>query len=809
MLVLNEGQKAAYNGFKEWLPLSIKVAPLALLEGSAGTGKTTVTMEMARLAEIMEWNVRGAAKTCKAAAVLHEKGGIVTSSIAALLNGGGSLEQQSYGKGLLIVDEASMIDDIELAHVLKLASDMGYKVLLVGDGCQLPPISDEQNVFGREVVFKPGLTPFKWKLTQVMRQQGQSGVLAYATAIRGTQSVLKVPATGMEDIRVVKASDMIEDYIAALNRGENVMMLDKGNTDRKYHNEQIRRILGETREIQVGETLVSLRNIKQDDVYVIQNSTIWQATPQLKYVHKSDKAYTVGYGSEKKKETVHLHFITDYVYNDNVGYETEFPIIIADSLPVSSWHDAWFYPTDWPTEVRQKYCRRVTAEENKQKGKKAKDTWELKPGVIVGTFGYSLTCHKAQGSQADTVYIASGSDDWRWLYTAVTRAAKKLVLSDSFLESIKRNEYSAEQIFAMAEKYGQQNDPVPYTGKYADLDTALAIANYHVPKTEQYAPNGKIDEIVTGMLQYVQHGTRKFSSNGLHVLAMANLIHNPKELEKLEDLIGKAKKLPEIEDYRKVTNKDAGTLYNSIYARTKTANNYGYATTTASMTEHPFNFEQEVKIFVQTKQDYIGYGYSCGTYFWCKIEKAITLEEAYEKVANEVAALPEELNLTIEGSTNLQPFTHLRRAVWNLSESACDQSREISKQLFAAITLDEQKNGNYGSADSQTTIVLDAQIPLFDVDGSAKTAAEAGRSPESEVKQIPLTDPKDARIAELEKQLAERDAKIAQIAAERDKAIAERDAAIEQFKAERARADKTAADLKAFNKRFADFLFAQ
>jgi hypothetical protein len=51
-------------------------------------------------------------------------------------------------------------------------------------------------------------------------------------------------------------------------------------------------------------------------------------------------------------------------------------------------------------------------------------------------FSYALTCHKTQGGQWDTVFIDQGyiSDKMlnlefgRWLYTAVTRATKKLYL---------------------------------------------------------------------------------------------------------------------------------------------------------------------------------------------------------------------------------------------------------------------------------------------------------------------------------------------------------------------------------------------
>ena len=50
-------------------------------------------------------------------------------------------------------------------------------------------------------------------------------------------------------------------------------------------------------------------------------------------------------------------------------------------------------------------------------------------------FSYAITCHKSQGGQWDTVfveqpYLPNGIDKeyLRWLYTAITRAKKKLYL---------------------------------------------------------------------------------------------------------------------------------------------------------------------------------------------------------------------------------------------------------------------------------------------------------------------------------------------------------------------------------------------
>ncbi len=47
-------------------------------------------------------------------------------------------------------------------------------------------------------------------------------------------------------------------------------------------------------------------------------------------------------------------------------------------------------------------------------------------------FAYAVTCHKAQGSEYDFVVVFDESrifdDGARWLYTAITRAKKRLVI---------------------------------------------------------------------------------------------------------------------------------------------------------------------------------------------------------------------------------------------------------------------------------------------------------------------------------------------------------------------------------------------
>lgn len=62
--------------------------------------------------------------------------------------------------------------------------------------------------------------------------------------------------------------------------------------------------------------------------------------------------------------------------------------------------------------------------------------WRLKKSLIEATFGWAITCHKAQGSQFQNVAVwddhlgRTAEDRSRWLYTALTRAEEGLVILD-------------------------------------------------------------------------------------------------------------------------------------------------------------------------------------------------------------------------------------------------------------------------------------------------------------------------------------------------------------------------------------------
>ncbi len=192
---LTHDQREATNAFKAWLEKGYEGIPF-VLTGYAGSGKTFLSIKLLRLVEELGlcWTV--VAPTHKAVGVLREalnREGISPtwhpSTIHRLLRlklkRKGDLEvceqteqtEKSLEQlGLVLVDEASMIDSNLLQISLKCAHLFNTRLVFVGDSAQLPPIGEPQSpVFSMERCFES-------KLSEVVRHQGP--VLKLANCLR-------------------------------------------------------------------------------------------------------------------------------------------------------------------------------------------------------------------------------------------------------------------------------------------------------------------------------------------------------------------------------------------------------------------------------------------------------------------------------------------------------------------------------------------------------------------------------------------------------------------------------------------------
>ncbi len=120
---------------------------VVIMQGYAGTGKTTLFKELNKEFKENGLTVRGLAFTGKAAGELNNASGIESSTIHSFLQNEESMKSDT----VYVVDEASMVGSRQLNVVLHMAQKAGSRVILSGDRWQIPsmaagkPFSDIQD----------------------------------------------------------------------------------------------------------------------------------------------------------------------------------------------------------------------------------------------------------------------------------------------------------------------------------------------------------------------------------------------------------------------------------------------------------------------------------------------------------------------------------------------------------------------------------------------------------------------------------------------------------------------------------------
>ncbi len=156
----------------------------SVLTGGPGCGKTTTTLVIVRLLEMMGKEVLLAAPTGRASQRMSEVIGREAKTIHRLLEWQNGTFQRNEDHPLqadfLIVDECSMLD-ISLTAALLKAVPRGCQLLLIGDADQLPSVG-AGNVL-RDIILSAVMPVFT--LTQVFRQARDSLIIRYAHQING------------------------------------------------------------------------------------------------------------------------------------------------------------------------------------------------------------------------------------------------------------------------------------------------------------------------------------------------------------------------------------------------------------------------------------------------------------------------------------------------------------------------------------------------------------------------------------------------------------------------------------------------
>jgi len=427
-----------------------------ILKGYAGTGKTTLisalvkVLPKVKLKSVLLVPTGRAAKVIsnysgKKAFTIHKK--IYRKKVAASPEMNFVLGDNIMENTLFIVDEASMISDQvhDYSRQSLLQDLISYvyngkncKLMLVGDTAQLPPVGSAISpALNKQFVSDEfRLSVFTYELTDVVRQEKESGILFNATQLRelvrkGEEVFPKFKIRGYKDIFRMTGERLVEGLNYAYDKYgmENTIVICRSNKNANAYNQNIRnRILYREEELSGGDHIMVVRNnyfwLKPED-----NSGDFIANGDIARIRKV-RRIEEQYGFRFAELVIEL---LDYPDEEPLSCKVMLDTLYSETPSLSNADNKRFYEA-----VLQDYMhienKKFRMEELK------KDPYY---NALQIKFAFAVTCHKAQGGQWPAVFIDQGyltdemlnTEFLRWLYTGVTRSNRELFLvnfSDQF-----------------------------------------------------------------------------------------------------------------------------------------------------------------------------------------------------------------------------------------------------------------------------------------------------------------------------------------------------------------------------------------
>lgn len=429
-----------------------------LLKGFAGTGKTTLLKALADTLQEMKIPIKLLASTGRAARTLslatQRKALTIHREIYAASIGGYQLKSYQGEYTIFIVDEASMIGDYREGAAIFGSGDLledlmsyvygassGCKIIFVGDTAQLPPVGLELSpALSKETLEERyGLTVYEAILSDVVRQEQNSGILYNATLLREIlDEMTELPGeqlpillqTEYPDIELIESSEILDSIDMAYRRfgQSNTIVIAPSNRRALEFNMGIRSEIFyyEDNLLLEGEPLIVSRN-------------------NYHYTKRRDRSDFIANG-----EIVEISRI--YGYQERYGYqyadvklylpdrdeELEAKILLSmlqSEMPQMSMTDRKAL-----YELIEEDYAHITSLTERNLAIRKDPFW----GAIEVKYAYAITAHRAQGGQWHSVFVDLGLVRYfginapllRWLYTSITRAEKQLYLMHTPTELI-------------------------------------------------------------------------------------------------------------------------------------------------------------------------------------------------------------------------------------------------------------------------------------------------------------------------------------------------------------------------------------
>ncbi len=418
-----------------------------ILKGYAGTGKTSLTKTIVKVLRKKKYNVVLLAPTGRAAKVLSNYSGkkafTIHSHIYRIKNDKSGaaflLKKNKLKNTLFIIDEASMItnqavnskgisggvlmDDL-FQYVFQLKSQ--NKILFIGDVAQLPPVHLEISpaLDQHYINFNYCKEVDDFELTEVVRQEECSTIVKNATRIREfiaeKKYHLQLNTSKIDFERFTDGYDVENALVNNLTQNlDETLIVVRSNKRANLYNEQIRqRILLRDEIIEKGDRLMVLKNNyywldETSKSGFIANGEIIE----IKKIRRIVKLYGFQFAEVKV-------FLPDYP--DEPTFNT---ILMLDTIHTETSGLSYEQSNALYLKVMEDYEDEPT---KYKRFKKVKENPYF--NALQVKYAYAITCHKAQGGQWDHVFVEQPYTEQidenylRWIYTAFTRAKKKIYL---------------------------------------------------------------------------------------------------------------------------------------------------------------------------------------------------------------------------------------------------------------------------------------------------------------------------------------------------------------------------------------------
>jgi len=387
---------------------------------------------------------------------------------------------------IYIIDEASMIADVKQEGEFfrfgsgKLLSDLmefinldhndhNKKIIFIGDNAQLPPIG---------MNFSPALDAIyltnefnvsaqSYELTNIIRQNESSEIVENSFLLRESIrdnifNKLDFKVNG-NDILHTEYSDLLDQYLKSCHNKINAESIIIAHSNKKVdeYNILIRKhFFPEQKFITAGDKVMSITNngntpisiyngdfglikkvdpnIEKREVFIKEiikdkdNKNITITTRIPLWFRKVEIGFkNIEDGKSYFFECMIFENILyrDIVYN-NSSFDNNINKYGFNDRDINRLEMIALY-VDFTNRARGKGLKPNTSEFKQEiKSDKYFNCLKVK-------FGYALTCHKAQGSEWNNVFVDCNThmsvlnqNYFRWLYTAITRASKKLYTLD-------------------------------------------------------------------------------------------------------------------------------------------------------------------------------------------------------------------------------------------------------------------------------------------------------------------------------------------------------------------------------------------